>query len=143
MKVKRIVEHLTPQSMSSMILLPQCQNVVRLACTDGNDSVLWKGFVSSVSFHFDDIHCDKISKRLQAIGSISTNDVLGMNSMLLFVNSHVFAPVLTALFPASLRTQLVPVDWKFVWASPIDKAAKAMVSLHNQRVIAKNAHTVG
>lgn len=64
------------------------QNVTQLAYRDGNDSVWWKGPVSSVNFHFDDSDCDNIFKRLKATGSASTQGTLGMNCILLSVSSH-------------------------------------------------------
>ena len=71
---------------------------------------------------------------------ISNVDVLGFDAKLLALSASTLAPFLTKLYNASIRTKIIPEDWKFARVSPIYKGKGDKDSLGNFRPISVISH---
>ena len=84
-------------------------------CVDGGESEFFGGDQTARCFNFTTIEQDSHYIKLD---DVTTNDVLGFDSRLLFLNADIIAPSLTNFYDVSIETQSVS-DWKLSKVIPI------------------------
>ena len=108
---------------------------------DKPDNIMpWKGLKASTKFEFTNIENEVVKKTLSNFGSDSNSDVLGFDSKLLCISSHVISPLLSKLFNCSLLTSNVPNDWKLARVSPVYKGKGDIYDMGNYRPISVICH---
>ena len=84
---------------------------------DGGESYFFGGDqTSTCCFNFTTIEQDS---HLLKLDDVTTNDVLGFDSRLLFLNADIIAPSLTNFYDVSIETQSVISHWKSSKVIPI------------------------
>lgn len=100
----------------------------------------WKGPKSTVQFQFYPIECTSVSKCLKQLDSKNSDDILGMNSILLRLSADVIAPVLTKMFNKCLSNGSVLDDWKYARVTPVYKGKGSKSDMRNYRPISVISH---
>jgi hypothetical protein len=101
----------------------------------------WKYSHSRKKFKFETIMESTVYKYLKSLGTtISSNDVLNMDSKLLSISAHIIAPFVTFLINASLKLGIVLADWKLSRVTPIYKGKGDVYEKGNYRPISVIGH---
>jgi hypothetical protein len=93
-------------------------------------------------FYFKDFNVDNICKRLLALGNQSSMDFIKMDAKLLSLSAPVISAFLTKLFNLSIRTGIIPCDWKIASVTPIYKGKGAKDNKSNYRPISITSHVM-
>ena len=112
----------------------------QLASTIPDSPPLWKGPSSIHDFTFVAVTEEDVLKYLSLLESKSKNDVLGMDSSLLYVSRFVIVSFLTELFNISIRMGVVPVDWKKARVTPVYKGSGSKDDCGNYRPLSVICH---
>ena len=100
----------------------------------------WKGLISERKFRMKDITISSVSKQLKSLGLESSTDVIGFDRKLLCLGADILAPTLTSLFNTSLRSCVIPPDWKHGRVTPVFKGKGDRLDKSNYRPISVLPH---
>jgi hypothetical protein len=110
---------------------------------DTDDSgVFWKSphLKSIHKFQFTEISECLVKKSLISLGCNSANDVLDIDSKLLYLSADVIAPILTKFFNESVQLKIVLDDWKLSRITPAYKGKGCKDEMGNYRPISVIGH---
>ena len=91
-------------------------------------------------FSFDDISNDFVFKKLLSLSNVKTIDILGFDGQILAIAAPLISESLTKIFNASLRTGIVPSDWKLARVTPLFKGNGPKDVMGNYRPISVISH---
>ena len=95
-------------------------------------------------YQFDmiDITLESVVKRLKSLGSRSSLDFRNMDTKLLSLSSDVIATYITKLFNLTIKTGIIPDDWKVARVTPIYKGKGNKDDMSNYRPISITLHVM-
>ena len=108
--------------------------------TNTSNKLPWKQPTCRTTFSFKKIDTLVILKLLQKLEMDSNTDTLGFDKKLLRISADLIAPILCKFFNMSLKTSVVPDDWKIAKVTPVFKGKGEMADVNNYRPISLIGH---
>ena len=99
------------------------------------EPIFWRGSNCMCAFSCKAIQSDSVKRHLIALGDNSNNDVLGFDSILLFLSADIILPILLKFFNVSIENKIVIPDWKLSKVTPIYKGKGNKEEAGNYRPI--------
>jgi hypothetical protein len=115
---------------------------VKLANKHRNAPLPWKNPEYVRTFKFKNVSKKFIIKKLSKLSSKSNLDILGFDTKLLKISSHLICDSLCTLINKSLKTGIVPDDWKLARVTPVYKGDGDRLNESNYRPISVIGHIV-
>jgi hypothetical protein len=113
---------------------------INMAKTLQDKPLIWKNPECIHEFKFETIEKESVHKCLKSISNRRNLDILGFDSKLLKICSNAISDTLCKLFNISIKSGVIPEDWKIGRITPVYKGDGDILTESNYRPISVIGH---